>query len=91
MFEVLSRSTEKHDRTLKAAAYRRVESLHAYVLVSQKEPRVEVYTRETTGRWSCAIYQQFEDTVPLPSIGCRLTVAEIYRNLFPAAVAWPPA
>jgi len=90
IFEVLSPSTERHDRTTKAAAYRRVESLRAYVLVSQKEPRVEVYTRDAGGGWSCAVYQQYHDTVPLPAIGCELTLAEIYRSLIPAAAARPP-
>lgn len=90
VFEVLSPSTERHDRTTKAAAYQRIDSLRAYVLVSQKEPRVEVYAREATGEWSCTLYRQYTDTVPLPWIGCELTLAEIYKSLFPAAVAWPP-
>lgn len=89
VFEVLSRGTERHDRTVKAAAYRRIESLRAYVLVSQQEPRVEVYTREEGGAWSLAVYQQYGDTVQLPAIGCELLVQEIYRNLIPAAVARP--
>lgn len=86
-FEVLSPSTERHDRTAKAAAYRTVASLAAYVLVSQKEPRVEVYARGEDGGWACTVYQRLEHEVPLPALGCGLTVAEIYRNLFPA----PPA
>lgn len=90
VFEVLSRSTERHDRTTKAAAYRGIPSLCAYVLVSQVEPRVEVYARDEGGGWSATLYQQYADTVPLPWIGCELTLAEIYKNLFPAAVAWPP-
>jgi Uma2 family endonuclease len=91
VFEVLSPSTEKHDRTSKAAAYRAIESLRAYVFVAQQHPRVEVYTRDGDGGWSCAVYQQYGDTVPLPAIGCELTLAEIYRNLVPAAAAWPPS
>lgn len=88
VFEVLSPGTERHDRTVKAAAYRAVASLAAYVLVSQKEPRVEVYTRgEGGGEWACTVYQRLEHEVPLPALGCHLAVAEIYRNLFPA----PPA
>jgi Uma2 family endonuclease len=85
VFEVLSPSTERHDRTLKATAYRRIESLQAYVFVSQTEPRLEVYARRTDGRWDCAIYQQHGDTVPLPWLGCELTLAEIYKHIFPAA------
>ncbi|HET7232269.1 MAG TPA: Uma2 family endonuclease [Longimicrobium sp.] len=89
VFEVLSPSTERHDRTTKAAAYRAIPSLRAYVFVSQVEPRVEVYAREDGGEWSCAVYRQYTNTVPLPWLGCQLTLAEIYKHLFPAAVAWP--
>lgn len=91
VFEVLSRSTERHDRTAKAAAYRAIPSLCAYVFVSQVEPRVEVYARDEGGGWSCTLYQQYADTVALPWINSRLTLAEVYKNLFPAAVAWPPS
>jgi Uma2 family endonuclease len=83
VFEVLSPGTERHDRSTKARAYRRVESLAAYVLVSQKEPRVEVYARGAGGEWPCTVYQRLDDAVPLPAVGCGLTLAEIYRNLFP--------
>lgn len=87
VFEVLSPGTERHDRTVKAAAYRRIPSLRAYVLVSQKEPRVEVYTRGEGAEWACAMYQHPEHVVRLDALGCELTVAEIYRNVLPAAVA----
>jgi Uma2 family endonuclease len=89
VFEVLSPSTEQHDRTTKAAAYRSIESLFAYVFVSQVEPRVEVYAREAGGAWECTFYRQYTDVVQLPWIGCELTLAEIYKQLLPAAVAWP--
>jgi len=91
VFEVLSPTTERHDRTLKATAYRRIDSLQAYVFVSQTEPRLEVYARHPDGRWDCAIYQQQGDTVPLPWLGCELTMAEIYKFVFPAAATWPPS
>jgi Uma2 family endonuclease len=83
VFEVLSHGTERHDRNTKAQAYRRVESLAAYVLVSQREPRVEVYVRGAGGEWPCTLYQRLDAAVELPAVGCALTVAEIYRNLFP--------
>jgi Uma2 family endonuclease len=84
VFEVLSPGTERHDRGTKARAYRGVESLAAYVLVSQQEPRVEVYARDAGGEWPCTVYQRLDDAVALPAVGCTLTVAEIYQNLFPA-------
>lgn len=51
--EVLSEGTEDYDRGEKLAHYIRLASLEAYVLVSQTEPRVEVFRRpEGGGHWS---------------------------------------
>lgn len=47
--EVLSESTEGYDRGAKAAHYRRIPSLREYVLVSQREPLIEVYRRNERG------------------------------------------
>jgi Uma2 family endonuclease len=47
---VLSDSSNESDRTDKFAAYRRLASLREYVLVSQRERRIEVYRRDGR-RW----------------------------------------
>lgn len=47
--EVLSRSTEAYDRGDKQAGYLAVPSLQHFVLVSQRQTRVEVYTRQPDG------------------------------------------
>ena len=44
VFEVLSPSTERYDRTAKFDCYRSIESLRHYVLVFRDEPRAEVFT-----------------------------------------------
>jgi Uma2 family endonuclease len=49
--EVLSDSTEAYDRGEKFAHYRRLPSLREYLLVSQREPRLESYRRTATGEW----------------------------------------
>ena len=48
LVEVLSDTTESDDRGEKWAHYQRIASLREYVLVSQKSPRVEVFTRDAT-------------------------------------------
>lgn len=83
VFEVLSPSTERKDRTEKARAYQRIDSLQTYVLVSQREPRVEVYARATDGSWPCTLYQGLDAAIPFDAIGCSLTLAEIYRDVLP--------
>jgi len=49
--EVLSDSTEAYDRGEKFAHYRRLSSLREYLLVSQREPRLEVYSKNDAGAW----------------------------------------
>jgi Uma2 family endonuclease len=46
LVEVLSDTTESDDRGEKWAHYQRIPSLREYVLVSQRAPRVEVFTRD---------------------------------------------
>ena len=51
LFEVLSKSTEAYDRGFKSEKYRQIESLKAYVLVSQTAAHAEVYQRLPDGSW----------------------------------------
>jgi Uma2 family endonuclease len=67
------------DRGQKAGHYRRIPSLREYLLVSQREPRLELFRRTEDGGW------QFFEAGPgavleLVSIGARLEVDEIYRD-----------
>lgn len=80
--EVLSDSSERYDRGEKFAHYRRVESLQEYVLVSQKEPLVEHYSRQADGVWLYRALGPGERLV-LPSVGCAIAVDRIYLKVFP--------
>jgi len=83
--EVLSPSTERHDRGRKKDGYRLIHTLREYLFVVQKEPCVEHYRREADGRWSCTVIQRMEDEVRLESLGCALAMAEIYQDVLPPA------
>jgi Uma2 family endonuclease len=76
--EVLSRSTEDHDRGAKWVAYREVESLQHYLLVAQDARRVEVYGRETR-KWSLQVLEP-PDVIALTAVGVELTFEEIYEG-----------
>ncbi len=56
VFEVLSPSTEVHDRTTKLDAYRRLPSLEAYVLLHQQGSAAEVYSRTPDGGFTSQEY-----------------------------------
>jgi Uma2 family endonuclease len=81
LVEVLSPSTEDVDRISKRRDYQLIPSLQEYVLVSQKEPRVEVYRRQSSGSWE---YVDVREGIVKLATGPTLDLAELYSGL-PAA------
>jgi Uma2 family endonuclease len=79
--EVLSDSTEAYDRGKKFAIYRQIPSLREYLLVSQHQVQVELFSRGDDGRWTLSDYSALTDSVPLPSVGCTLSLAEVYDKV----------
>lgn len=82
--EVLSPSTEKDDRGRKWAAYRRVSSLRHYMLVSQEQMMVELYTRSELG-WMLQVFETGDAEVAFSVFGITLRLAEIYEGVDLAA------
>ncbi len=90
IIEVLSPTTEVHDRSWKFAHYRRIASLHDYVMLSQYQPFAEHYTRQTEDIWTLVELSSLRDVLHLPSIGCALPLSVIYERIeFPTAVDRP--
>jgi Uma2 family endonuclease len=42
---------------------------------------VEVFTRDHGGHWSSILYDESSDSFLLRSLGCNLTLAEIYEKV----------
>jgi Uma2 family endonuclease len=79
--EVLSPSTEGHDRGDKFALYRTIPSVTHYVLAAQDKPFLEVYTRQDDGSWNYRAYGPGEKA-PLSAIACELDVDLVYTDVF---------
>lgn len=79
--EVLSGSTESHDRGLKFARYRQIASLEEYVLVAQFEPRVEIFLRQPDNHWLLSEYFGLESTISFESLGIDLRVSHLYQDV----------
>jgi Uma2 family endonuclease len=79
--EVLSPSTEAYDRGFKAAQFRQVDSLQEYALVSQTEPRVEVFRRQAGGLWLLSESVGLEAACSFESVAVRIPLAEIYSKV----------
>ena len=89
--EVLSPSTEAYDRGFKSAQYRKLESLQEYALISQAEPRVEVFRRQPGGDWLLSEAAGLDAACSFDSVGCRIALADVYGKVtFEAADLIPP-
>jgi len=81
IFEILPPSTSDYDHGHKWILYQQIASLAHYVMVSQDEVRVEVYSRESDGRWQYEVETDLESSISLTAINCRLELAAIYDRL----------
>lgn len=79
--EVLSPSTEGYDRGAKFEHYRTIDSLLDYLLVAQDKIHVEHYVRQSDRTWLFSEFKSVEDKFQIDSIGCEITVVEIYEKV----------
>jgi Uma2 family endonuclease len=81
IIEVLSESTEKYDRGDKFAYYQTLDSLTDYLLVTQNQPYIEHFQRQTDGSWRYSAVQGLETEIGIATIGCELPLAEVYERV----------
>ena len=79
--EVLSPSTEAYDKGAKFEHYRTIETLREYVLVWQDKKRVARYTKRDDDSWVLTDFIGEGASIELVSIGCALTVEDIYDKV----------
>jgi Uma2 family endonuclease len=79
--EVLSPSTERYDRGVKWTQYRTIESLQEYAMVSQTEPRVEIFRRQPAGKWLFTEFAGLDAACRFESLDCTILLADIYHNI----------
>lgn len=79
--EVLSDSTEAYDRGKKFGNYRQVPALREYLLVSQREPRIEQFTRQNDGGWVLWEGAGVESNLKLSSLEVSLPLKEVFAGV----------
>lgn len=80
IIEVLSPSTEKYDKGEKFEYYQQIQTLKEYILVSQDIVHVEHYKLNNTG-WTLQTFSAFQDVLIFSSIGCGLSIRDIYTRI----------
>ena len=81
IIEVLSDSTESYDRGEKFLNYRQIDSLKEYVLIWQKQAKIEKYSRVNTTSWTLSETNETQQSISLDSIECTLDIASVYDKI----------
>lgn len=82
IFEVLSPSTEKYDRSVKFQRYRPGnETLTDYILISQETILVEHFHRNENGSWTYENYTDAGDVLRLEEIELELILERLYDRV----------
>ncbi len=77
--EVLSPSTERHDRGDKFEGYKNIPTFRAYILVEYRRREVEVWRHDGTGAWAGVTYGPGDD-VALDILALSLPMDLIYED-----------
>jgi Uma2 family endonuclease len=77
--KVLSPASETFDRIYKWREYQRIASLRHYVLIEQRERRIEVWSRAKAG-WELVTVQPPDDAIAHDVIDATLSLEAIYRD-----------
>jgi Uma2 family endonuclease len=80
IIEVLSKSTERFDRTDKFTDYQHIPQLQEYVLVSQDQIQVECFRKQAAGEWQSQCYQ-LGDMVEIISMDFKCPIEKIYHQV----------
>ncbi len=64
-----------------SAQYRTLESLQEYALVSQAEPRVEVFRRQEGGQWLLSEFAGLEAVCGFESVDASVALSEVYDKV----------
>ncbi|HEY8600752.1 MAG TPA: Uma2 family endonuclease [Thermomicrobiales bacterium] len=79
--EVLSPSTADYDQGQKFLRYQQIASLREYVLIAQDKPFIQSFSRDERGLWVWSAADGLEASLALPSIGCVLELASVYKKV----------
>lgn len=81
IIEVLSEETEAYDRGGKFMHYRMIESFKEYVLIEQRFPLVEVFSRNEGNKWEFRTFTDLTSIITLRSVNVEIQLSDIYYGV----------
>ncbi|MEM6284251.1 MAG: Uma2 family endonuclease [Chloroflexota bacterium] len=81
VIEVLSPSTQRYDKELKAMLYRQTPSIQEILLVSQTMPAISRYVRQENDVWTVQDTIGVDAAVKLAALDVTLALADVYEKV----------
>jgi Uma2 family endonuclease len=78
--EILSASTERHDRRLKLPAYRQIESVQEVLLIASDSMHAELH-RRSGAQWMVEIIRGPDAILTLASVPIEVRLSELYDGI----------
>src|SRR6266851_701356 len=78
--EILSPSTERHDRRIKLPVYRQITTVQEILLIASDGRYAELH-RRIGAQWITEILRGEESTILLSSVGAEIPLAELYEGI----------
>jgi Uma2 family endonuclease len=79
--EILSPSTERHDRRVKLPAYRQIETVDEVVLMASDDIYAEVHRRAAGAQWITEILQGGEAVLSLASVPIEIRLFDLFEGI----------
>ena len=80
IIEILSPSTERHDRRVKLPVYREIGTVQEIVLIAADDRFAEVH-RRAGGQWLTEIVRGAEGVLRLASVPLEARLSELYEGI----------
>jgi|SRR5215467_4594380 len=78
--EILSPSTERHDRRVKLSAYRQIETVDEVVLIASDDIYAEVH-RRAGAQWITEILRSGDAVLSLASVPVEIRLTDLYEDI----------
>ena len=79
--EVLSPTTAEYDKGKKFELYKGSPSFQDYLLIEQREPKVEHWQKLETGEWLLSQYVGLNAVLEIPRYELHIPLSDIYLNV----------
>ncbi|MBP6820832.1 MAG: Uma2 family endonuclease [Acidobacteria bacterium] len=81
IIKVLSDSTETYDRGDKFTHYKSIPAFSEYLLIAQHRPHISQFIKQSDASWIYREFNSLSDKVTLETMGCELSLSQIYQNI----------